>query len=70
MEPMMAGTEMSMEEMDEMALAVAEEDDLPPGASYTLDYTFTESAPTGSLEFSCHIPGHYEAGMLLPITVK
>jgi len=70
MEPMMAGIEMSMEEMDEMALAVVEEDDLPPGATYTLDYTFTEPAPAGSLEFSCHIPGHYEAGMLLSITVK
>ena len=70
MEPMMAGTEMSMEQMDEMALAVVEEDDLPPGATYTLDYTFTEPAPAGSLEFSCHIQGHYEAGMLLPITVK
>ena len=70
MEPMMAGTEMSMEEMDKMALAVVEEDDLPPGATYTLDYTFTEPAPAGSLEFSCHIQGHYEAGMLLPIDVK
>ena len=70
MEPMMPGTEMSMEEMDEMAFAVVEEDDLPPGATYTLDYTFTEPAPAGSLEFSCHIQGHYEAGMLLPINVK
>ena len=69
-EPMMAGTEMSMEEMDKMALAVVEEDDLPPGATYTLDYTFTEPAPAGGLEFSCHIAGHYEAGMVLPITVK
>jgi len=71
MEPMMAGMEgMTMEEMDAMALTHVEEDDLPPGATYTLDYTFTEPAPAGGLEFSCHIEGHYEAGMLLPITVK
>ena len=71
MEPMMAGMEgMTMEEMDAMALAHVEEDDLSPGATQTLDYTFTEPAPAGSLEFSCHIAGHYEAGMVLPITVK
>ena len=70
MEPMMPGMEMSMEEMDAMALAHVEEDELPPGATQTLDYTFTEPAPAGSLEFDCHIEGHYEAGMVLPITVK
>jgi len=71
MEPMMAGMEdMTMEEMDAMALAHVEEDDLPPGATQTLDYTFTEPAPAGGLEMSCHIEGHYEAGMKLPITVK
>jgi len=70
MEPMMAGMNMTMEEMDAMALAHVEEEDLTPGATRTLDYTFTEPAPSGSLEFSCHIEGHYEAGMVLPITVK
>jgi len=70
MEPMMPGMEMTMEEMDAMALAHVEEDELPPGATQTLDYTFTEPAPAGSLEFDCHIEGHYEAGMVLPITVK
>lgn len=70
MEPMMAGMNMTMEEMDAMALAHVEEEDLTPGATQTLDYTFTEPAPAGSLEFSCHIEGHYEAGMVLPITVK
>jgi len=70
MEPMMAGMDMSMEEMDAMALAYIEEDELTPGTTQTLDYTFTEPASTGSLEFSCHIEGHYEAGMKLPITVQ
>lgn len=70
MEPMMEGMEMDMEEMDAMALAYVEEDELPPGATQTLDYTFTAAAPAGSLEFDCHIEGHYEAGMKLPITVQ
>jgi len=70
MEPMMAGSNMTMEEMDAMALAYVEEDELTPGATQRLDYTFTEPAPAGSLEFSCHIVGHYEAGMKLPITVE
>jgi uncharacterized cupredoxin-like copper-binding protein len=44
--------------------------DLTPGATRTLDYTFTKAAPAGSLEFACHLPGHYEAGMHLSITVQ
>lgn len=71
MQPMMPDMmDMTMDEMDAMALAYVEEDELTPGATRTLDYTFTESAPAGSLEFGCHIEGHYEAGMVLPITVK
>ena len=61
---------MDMEEMDAMALAHIEAEDLQPGATAEMDYTFTEPAPAGTLEFSCHIAGHYEAGMKLPITVK
>jgi uncharacterized cupredoxin-like copper-binding protein len=61
---------MDMEEMDEMALAVIEEDDLPPGATASVDVTFNEPAPPGTLEFACHTEGHYEAGMHLPITVE
>jgi len=62
--------DMDMEAMDEMALAMIEEDELTPGTTKTLDYTFTEPASTGDLEFVCHVEGHYEAGMKLPITVK
>jgi len=61
---------MDMEEMDKMALAMIEEDELVPGKTMTLDYTFTEPAPAGTLEFACHSSGHYEQGMKLPITVK
>lgn len=68
--PMQNASDMTMEELDEMALVVVEEDDFPSGATQTVEYTFTEAAPAGSLEFACHTPGHYEAGMKLPITVE
>lgn len=64
------GMAMDMAALDEMALALIEEDELPSGATATMDFTFTESAPAGTLEFACHTPGHYEAGMKLPIIVK
>jgi uncharacterized cupredoxin-like copper-binding protein len=67
--PIEAGM-MDMEAMDAMALAHIEESDLQPGTTQSFDYTFTEAAPTGQLEFSCHLPGHYEGGMKLPITVQ
>jgi uncharacterized cupredoxin-like copper-binding protein len=69
MKPMEPGA-MSMEEMDKMALGVIEEDDLQPGATASVDVTFKEPAPPGTLEFACHTAGHYEAGMHLPITVQ
>lgn len=61
---------MDMHELDETALAMIEEDQLPSGATMSFEYTFIESTDEGSLEFACHTPGHYEAGMKLPITVS
>jgi uncharacterized cupredoxin-like copper-binding protein len=66
-EPMVG---MEMPELDEMALVMIEADTLPPGKTVSFDYTFTDSAKTEGLEFACHTPGHYEAGMKLPITVE
>jgi len=55
-------------ETDEnQALIQVDEAELPAGATVTQDFTFTQ---TGEFEFACHVPGHYEAGMLLPITVR
>jgi uncharacterized cupredoxin-like copper-binding protein len=56
--------------MPKTALAGILGKDLTPGATKTLDYTFTKAAPAGSLEFACHLPGHYDAGMHLSIVVK
>lgn len=61
---------MSMEQLDQMALARIDADDLSPGATKTFDYTFTKPAPAGMLEFACYVPGHYEAGMRAAITVQ
>jgi uncharacterized cupredoxin-like copper-binding protein len=57
----MAGDE-GMASMDESAYAV----EVPPGATVTLVYTFSQS---GTLLYGCHVPGHYPAGMWGTITV-
>lgn len=64
------GMAMDMHQLDEQALAMIPASDLFAGATATLDYTFTEATPDGTLEFACHTPGHYEANMKLPIVVK
>src|SRR5574341_257401 len=51
------------------ALLVVTRDQLSPGATVTVTYTFPDSAVGAQLEFSCLIPRHYEDGMRLAITV-
>ena len=70
MAPMMGGMEMSMEEMDAMALGMVEADELTPGTTQTLEITFPDPVEAGTLEFACHEEGHYEQGMHLPISVR
>ena len=41
-------------------------EDIAPGQTAELEFTFT--AP-GRYQFACHIPGHYEAGMVVEIEV-
>jgi uncharacterized cupredoxin-like copper-binding protein len=62
--------QVSPEQVSQMALAGIQGKDLAAGATKTLDYTFTKPAPAGTLEFACHLPGHYDAGMHTPIVVK
>jgi len=59
-----------MEQIDAMALGMAESEDLVPGATVLFDYTFTQEDLNGPLELACHVAGHCEAGMRLPITVE
>jgi len=57
-----------MEAMDEAALLVIEEDDLPPGATVETTYTFPVDGEI-RLEAACYVPGHYEAGMKTQVVV-
>jgi uncharacterized cupredoxin-like copper-binding protein len=59
---------MSMDVMDKMALAKAE--NIAPNQTVTLEYTFARSAAGSHPEFACYYPGHYEAGMKQDVTVR
>jgi uncharacterized cupredoxin-like copper-binding protein len=52
------------------ALAGLGSDVLTAGATQSFDYTFTKAYPAGMYEFACHLPGHYESGMHVGITVQ
>lgn len=68
MAPLDEGAEVDMDKLDEMAIAVFQADDLPPGGTETKTVVFPESGEV-NLEAACRLPGHYEAGMTLPISV-
>lgn len=40
---------------------------LQPGQQAELTWTFSKSAP---IEFACNVPGHYQAGMVGPLTIE
>jgi uncharacterized cupredoxin-like copper-binding protein len=61
--------QMTPEQVQQSALAHINQTDLAAGATATLDYTFSQEYPQGTLELACHLPGHYEAGMKIPIVV-
>jgi len=52
------------------ALVLVTDQQLSPGSTVTVEYTFTEPAPAGTLEFACLIPMHYRMGQMLPIVVE
>jgi uncharacterized cupredoxin-like copper-binding protein len=59
----------TMEELDAIALGMIHADHLPPGATGSLDIIFSEPAAMGQIELVCALPGHYPAGMGVPIEV-
>jgi uncharacterized cupredoxin-like copper-binding protein len=59
---------MSMDDMHKVALHMI--DNVAPGETQTFDYTFASSLRGQTFEFACHLPGHYEAGMRLPMMVS
>jgi len=44
----------------------SEIEDIAPGEIDELQWTFTEP---GRYQFACHVPGHYEAGMVVEVEV-
>jgi uncharacterized cupredoxin-like copper-binding protein len=59
---------MPMSQMDKMAMASIE--NIQPGETKTLNFTIPSSAADSHPQFACYLPGHYEAGMKLDVTVK
>lgn len=59
-----------MRDAAKSALVFVSDQELSPGAVVTVEYTFTEPAPEGTLEFSCLILMHYRMGQVLPIIVE
>lgn len=59
---------MPMDKIHHMALVII--DNINPGETKTLDYTFPSSTANSHPEFACYLPGHYEAGMKLAVTMK
>ncbi len=53
-----------------VVLAAVEAHDLQPGESASFEYTFTAKTGFGEIEFACHLEGHYEEGMFLPMWVQ
>ncbi len=60
---------MSMEQRDAMALMMIPQEQLSPGATAEVDYTFA-NVPPGEIQIVCTLQGHYEAGMHMSISVK
>lgn len=63
------GAQEMMEAVHHLALAEIEEEDLPAGTRQDAEVTFDEPATMGTFELACYVPGHYEAGMHIPIEV-
>jgi uncharacterized cupredoxin-like copper-binding protein len=57
-------------EAEHDAVSLKELARLDAGKTQTLDYTFAEAAPAGTLELECGIIDHYMAGMHIDIVVQ
>lgn len=59
---------MPMGNMDKQALAKVE--NIAPGQTAMLDYTFPSNTKGSRPQFACYYPGHFEAGMKLDVGVN
>jgi uncharacterized cupredoxin-like copper-binding protein len=53
--------------LNKMSFAAVE--NIAPGETTTLKFTFERTASPQHLEFSCHYADHYARGMMLPVVV-
>ncbi|GEM_PF-861015 len=63
-------TTSAIREAMQNAILSVSDDQLPPGAQVTVDFTFTAPAAPGELEFACLIERHYKDGQYLGIVVE
>jgi uncharacterized cupredoxin-like copper-binding protein len=69
--PQVMGAGMASMPMDQLDhLALARTGNMTPGATKSFDYTFPSSMAGHQGEFGCYLPGHYESGMHLSITIR
>jgi uncharacterized cupredoxin-like copper-binding protein len=59
----------SSDDLDKVALGRIDDASFTPGSTQSVTVTFTKLETSWTLEFACHVPGHYEQGMRMPITV-
>lgn len=64
---MLPGMGGHMKTLDKMSFAAIE--NIAPGETKTLEFTFVHTPSPQHLEFSCHYADHYARGMMLPIVV-
>ena len=60
----------SLEQALDSALLVVSQEQLAPGQTATVEFTFPDTAAGQLLEFSCLIRRHYDDGMKIDITVS
>lgn len=60
----------SLDQALDSALLIVEQEQLSPGQTATVEFTFPDTAAGQMLEFSCLIRRHYEDGMKVDITVS
>ena len=64
---MLPGMGGHMKTLNKMSFAAVE--NIAPGETKTMEFTFVHTAAPQHLEFSCHYADHYARGMMLPIVV-
>ena len=65
---MLPGMGGHMKTLNKMSFAAVE--NIAPGKTKTMEFTFVRTAAPQHLEFSCHYADHYAKGMMLRVVVE